>query len=427
VSVGTVTAVVDGGEPVTIPLVDSQYKLTLTRADFGKVVIFSATGSTPMLPDSDPVSSEELTFSATANPETIFIRQVGLRLTVAAWGRCNTDPATYSHLGTATMSVDGSEPETLVTVGGIAGKTLTRSQLGKEVIVTGTAICTGMPESEAKTRDGYIFRVAPAPTRINVTQSNLTVKAKPVLSSGELVRVATVSIDGAAPTTLAKSACGYCVTLTRADLGKSIVFGFTARLASAADSDPVSSEHYVAAVASAPTGITVTQKGLALTAQIAVPDGQIVGAVTATVGDAAPVSIKARNGKATISLKQGDLGKQVVFTANSTKNGQANSDFISSDPKLFTTAAAPTSVTVTQSGKWVTADIVVPDGQAIGRVTVSLDGGTKRTIRHSDRGYAFWLSKANAGKSIVFYATSTKSGLPVSASVASDPLIFTTY
>jgi|GEM_PF-3320671 len=424
VEIGTVTAVVDGGEPVTIPLVDSQYKLTLTRADFGKPVVFSATGRTEMLPDSDPITSEELTFAATSNPERIFISQTGLRLTVAAFVRCNTDPATYGHLGTATMSVDGSAPETLTTIEGRASKTLTRSQLGKEVIVTGTAVCQDMPESDFITRDPYVFRVAPAPTSIKVTQSNMTVTAKPVVAAGERIRLATVSIDGGTPTVLTKSACGFCVNLTRNDFGKSIVFAFTARLPHWADSEPALSEAYVTAVASPPTSILVAQKGLAMTATIAVPDGQIVGDVTATVGNAAPVSIKARRGQATIELKTSDIGKQVVFSANSMKSGQATSDKVSSDPTLFTTAALPTSVTVSQEGSVLSAAIVVPDGQTIGRVTVSIGGGKPTLVRLTDKGYTKTYSRAAVGKSIVFYVTSIKPGLLNSEALASEPFTF---
>ena len=424
VTVGSVTAVVDGADPVTVPLVGSAYTLTLTREQLGKVITFSATGATPLLPDSDAITSEELTLAMSPNPERIFITQTALTLRVAAFVRCNTDPATYGHLGTATISIDGSTPETLETVGNFASKTLTRSQLGKEVIVTGTGICSNLPESESVTRDPYIFRVAPAPSSVKVTQTNLTVSAKPVLSAGERVGVATVSIDGGLPTALVKTTCGYCVTLTRNDFGKSVVFSFNATLAHYADSEAVASDPYVLGVASPPTGISVAQKGLLMTAQITVPTGQFVGAAWVTVGDAAPVSIKPRGGYSTVLLTRSDLGKEVVFSATSTKSGRAASEALSSTPTVFRTANAPVSVTLSQTAKYVSAAIEVPEGQAIGRVTVSVDGGTPTVVRHTSKGYIRTLSKASNGKSVVFYVTSTKSGLLPSEVFTSAPFTF---
>jgi hypothetical protein len=253
----------------------------------------------------------------------------------------------------------------------------------------------------------------------------MTVTAKPVVAAGERIRLATVSIDGGTPTVLTKSACGFCINLTRDDFGKSIVFAFTARLPHWADSDPALSEPYVAAVASPPTSIVVAQKGLSMTASVTVPDGQIVGDVTATVGNAAPVSLKARKGQATIELTANDLGKQVVFSANSMRSGQATSNKISSDPTLFTTAAAPTSVTVSQEGSTVSAAIVVPEGQTISRVTVSIGGGKASLVRLTSKGYTRTYSRAAVGKSIVFYVTSIKPGLLASEALASSPFTFT--
>ena len=422
--VGTVTAVIDGAEPVSIPLVGTEYRLTLTRSDFAKPVVVSATGVATGLPESDAVDSEEITFQVSASPKTLYISQNALTLTVAGFVQCSTDPATYGSLGTITMSVDGGAPETLTTVAGKASKTLTRSELGKSVVVSGTGVCGTLPESDAVTRAPYTFRIAPSPTKIAVSQSNLTVIARPTVGRAQKVGVVTVSIDGAEPTVVTQSSGAYRVTLTRSDLGKSLVFTATSTLAHYADSEPTSSTPYIFAAATVPTAITVSQNGLKVSARVSVATRHSVGVVTISVDGGTPVVLKASSGSFSKTLTRSELGKSVVFTATSKKTGLPESDSLSSSPFEFAAALSPTSVMLSQTDLTVTAAIVVPEGQSVGTVYVSVNGGKPSIVRQTAAGYVKRLSRSANGKSLVFSVTSTKSGKAVSDQLSSSPLVF---
>jgi len=422
--VGTVSAIIDGADPVEVSLVHSEYRLTLTRSDFGKSVVIQATGIATDLPESEPVASEEITFQVSASPKTLYVSQNALTLTVAGFVPCVTDPATYGSLGTITMSVDGGAPETLTTVAGKASKTLSRNELGKSVVVTGTGVCGALPESDAVTRAPYVFRIAPSPTKIAVSQSNLTVIARPTVGRAQKVGFVTVSIDGAEPTMVTQTRGMYRVTLTRSDLGKSLVFTATATLTHYADSEPTSSTPYVFTAAIVPTAITVSQSALKVSARVSVPARQTVGVVTVSVDGGAPVVVTASSGSYSKTLTRSELGKSVIFTATSKKTGLPESDAITSSPFEFAAALAPISVSLSQTGLVVTASIVVPAGQAVGTVTVSVNGGTPTAVRHTSAGYVKRLSRSSNGKSLVFTVTSTKSGKATSESLASSALVF---
>ena len=424
VSVGSVTAVVDGADPVDVPLVGSDYTLTLTRTDFGKSVVISATGSVAGLPESDPVESDALTFAVSASPGAVFISQNALTLTVAAFVACGGDPATYGSVGTVTMSVNGGAPETLTTVGGRAYKTLTRSQLGQSVVVTGTGVCGNLPESDPVTRAPYTFRIAPSPTAITVRQSGYVVLARPVLGQGETVGSVTVSIDGGDPTVLTPFRGSYRVTLTRSDFGKSLVFTATARLVHYAESEPTTSSPLVFQSAAAPTGISVTQSGLRIYARVSIPAGQTYGPVSLSIDGGAPLAMAGGSGVYSKLLTRSQLGSSIVVSTTSRKSSLPDSDPAVSSAFTFAAAAKPTSVVLHQSGVYISATIVLPEGQAVGRVTASVNGGTPTLLVHSASGYVKRFTHSSNGKSVVFYVTSTKDGKAVSDVLASAPLTY---
>jgi hypothetical protein len=212
--------------------------------------------------------------------------------------------------------------------------------------------------------------------------------------------------------------------LTRADLGKSLVFSATATLARYADSDPTLSTPYIFTAATTPTAITVSQTGLKVTARVSVATRHTVGVVTVSVDGGTPVVVRASSGSFSTTLTRSDLGKNVVFSATSKKTGLPESDSVLSSPFEFAAASAPTSVSLSQTGLVVTASIVVPDGQLVGSVYMSVNGGTPTLVRKTSAGYVKRLTRSANGRSLVFYVTSTKTGKAVSEQLASSPLVF---
>ena len=80
-------------------------------------------------------------------------------------------------------------------------------------------------------------------------------------------------------------------------------------------------------------------------------------------------------------------------------------------PARATTADAPTSVPVSQSGLVVSAAVTVPEGETVGTVTVAVGSDSPVSVHEVTGEYPVTLTRADFGKSIVFSATALADGL----------------
>ena len=261
--------------------------------------------------------------------------------------------------------------------------------------------------------------ITAAPTVGTVTQTGLVVSADITPAEGTSLNTISVKVDGSTRT-YSVSGDTYSVTLSRSDIGSSVVFSATAVAEGFLESDVVSSSAFTVTAAAAPSEISLSQSGLDVVAEVTLASGTSLGTVLAQVGTASPVSVTPdEDGRIAITLSRSDKGKSVTFSATATQSGKAESEVTSSDSLTFGVADAPTLGNVTQSGLTVSVTVEVSSGQSIGSVTATVDG-TAASISNSGDTYSVTVSRSAIGKNVVFTAVASGTGIADSAAVSTD-------
>jgi hypothetical protein len=156
-TVGTVTATIGSDSPVSVSEVGGAYPVTLTRSDFGKSIVFSATATADGLDESAAADSSVYTFRSAVAPTSVSVSQSGLTLTATP------SLATGTTLGSVTAQVGTAVAEVVNATDGVYSITLPRSDLGKNVIFSATANETGYPESDATSASPFSTAVKISP------------------------------------------------------------------------------------------------------------------------------------------------------------------------------------------------------------------------------------------------------------------------
>jgi len=213
-----------------------------------------------------------------------------------------------------------NEQDRVVSVSrGVASVALVPSDAGKVLYIYAHGTKSGVPDSDEVDSEAFTIAGAAAPTAVVVTQQDADVCAKPELDVNQTVGVMTATVGGVARTVVVAGG-KRCITLSRADLGKEIVFGASARHVGQVDSEAVASDAYVAQAAAKPK-VKLSQKGKVITAAIQVGVGQQVGVTTYVVGKSAPVVVKPVKGKYTFKVTSANVGKKVIVRTCATQSG----------------------------------------------------------------------------------------------------------
>ena len=405
-TLGSVTVTVDGAVR-TYSVSDDTYSVTVTRADAGKAVVFSAIGTEEGKLDSDSTSNSPLTVGVATAPTIGTVSQSGLTVSADITAASGTDltGVAVTVAGTAREFEISDETYTV---------TLTRADLGSSVIFSAAASATAgnKLDSAASTSSAFTFSSAAAPTSVDASQSGFDVTATVQLAANTSVGNVIATVQGASPVALSAEADGsFVVTLTRADAGKTVTFTATATQDGKAESDSTSSSSLTFKVATTPTFGTVSQDGLTLSVDVNSGDNQSVGTVSATV-DGNAVSVANTTGDTyEVDLSRSAIGKPVVFTATATRTGFAESAPASTSGYTVLVAAAPTFGATTQNELVISTKVNLGGDQTYGTVTASVDGGeAQETTYEGDGVFSITLTKDEIGKSIVFSAVASQSG-----------------
>ena len=415
-TLSSVTVTVDGTSR-TYSSAGNTYSVAVTRADAGKAVVFSATGITTGKLESFSSSNNPLTVAVATAPTVGTVSQSGLSVSA------DITPATDTDLTGISVTVAGQSHAFTVS-GDTYTVSLTRADLGSAVVFSASASATAGDKlnSAATSSDAFTFSAAAKPTAINVSQSGFDVIASVDLATGTSIGTVTATVGTASAVVVSANSDGtYTVTLTRADANKSVVFTATATADGRAESDSTSSTATNFKVAAAPTFGTVTQDGLVVSVAVNAGAGQSVGTVTATVGGDDAAVVDNGDGTFQVTLSRSAIGKQVVFTANATKSGSADSATASTSGYTVLVAAAPTFGAITQNELVVSAKVNLGGDQSYGTVTASVAGGDAIVADYQGDGvFSITLTKAEIGKSVVFSATANQSGKAESDAVVSS-------
>ena len=261
--------------------------------------------------------------------------------------------------------------------------------------------------------------ITAAPTVGTVSQTGLVVSADITAANGTSLNTISVKVDGSTRT-YSVSGDTYSVTLSRSDIGSSVVFSATAVADGFLESDVVSSSAFTVTAAAAPSAISLSQSGLDVVAEVTLASGTSLGTILAKVGTASPVALTPdEDGRIAITLSRGDKGKSVTFSATATQSGKAESEVTNSDSLTFGVADAPTLGTVTQSGLTVSVTVDASSGQSVGSVTATVDGSAA-TVSNSGNTYSVTVTRSAIGKDVVFTAVASGTGIADSAAVSTD-------
>ncbi|MCX6404200.1 MAG: IPT/TIG domain-containing protein [Actinobacteria bacterium] len=405
-TIGSVTVTVDGTVRA-YSVSDDTYSVTVTRADAGKSVVFSAIGAEEGKIDSDSVSNDALTVGVATAPTIGTVSQSGLNVSTDITAATGTD------LTGVAVTVAGTVREFSVTDDTYT-VTLSRSDLGSAVVFSAAASATAgnKLDSAASTSSAFTFSAATAPTSVNASQSGFDVTATIELAANTSTGTVTATVGDASPVVVtAESDGSFVVTLTRADAGKSVVFTATATQDGKAESDSTSSAPVTFQVAAAPTFGTVSQDGLTLSVDVNPGSNQSVGTVSATV-DGNDVSVTNTSGATyEVELGRSAIGKSVVFTATATRTGFAESASASTSGTTVLVTASPTFGATTQNELVISVKVNLGGDQTYGTVTAAVDGGeAQETTYEGDGVFSITLTKDEIGKSIAFSATAAQSG-----------------
>jgi len=215
-------------------------------------------------------------------------------------------------------TVDGVDRAVTVKLG-VARVALYPADANKKLEFYAHGTRDGLPDSDEIATDVFVIAGAVAPSAVKVSESDTALCGKPVVDVNQTIGSLTASVDGVRRPVVV-SGGKSCIELTRADVGKSVVFSASARRIGQVDSLPKNSEPFSVLAATKPA-VTVAQIGRLITATIKVAPGQQVGLVSYSVGKAAPITIKPSKGKYTIAVSKVLVGRKIVVNAYATQPG----------------------------------------------------------------------------------------------------------
>ncbi len=414
----TVFYTVDGGNPTYLDPNKSGMTLEFAPTDLGKVVVVQASAVDSNLPESGYTASRSFIISKSASPASITVTQSGLVVTAAV------KAPTLSVISSVKVSVDGGNPSVVTPDNGIYRVTLTRADFGKSVVFTATSRKLTLPESDEFSSAPFTFAVASKPTFVTIAKSGLLISV--VISAGEGQSVGSVFaiINGGTPKAVSATQGVYLLTLARNEVDKPVIFSATATKSFRAQSDAVFSEPVTVSLAASPTFGVVTQNGLSAQTTVSVEPGHTIKSVTASVGGGKFIKATAKNGFYTMKLVAGDVGKTIIFKAIAAARAMPDSDPALSEPLIFTRAPSPVFSELQQNLYAVSVRVAANQGQTIGVVEYSIDGGKFKSIVGVDGLYTITLKRAYLGMPITFRANAKESKKLDSDYALTSPLIF---
>ena len=177
-------------------------------------------------------------------------------------------------------------------------------------------------------------------------------------------------------------------------------------------------------IATAPTIEKPVQVGLSASAVITAASGTTLSSVLVTV-DGVSRELTNSGDTYSVELTRSDFGKAVVFSAVASATGKEDSETVYSESLTIGVTSAPTSVSLSQSGLDVTADIQLVSGTSVGTVTATVGTTSPVAVTANGSGkYVVTLSTSDAGKSVVFSATAVASDKAESDATSSSALTF---
>ena len=290
--------------------VDGKYVYELQPDDIGHQVRVTATALTPSQVMS-VVKAATLTPGMAATPRFGAVKQAIDSASV---------PVTIAS-GTALVidaTVDG-EPRAVTVTSGVARIVLTPNDADRSIVFYAHGTKANLPDSEEVMTEDFTVLAADAPAEVTLAHSNETLCGVASLGNGQTVGSMTATVDGISRPVVTGGG-KRCITLVRADVGKSVIFAASARHVGQVDSVAVESEPYVIGAATKPT-VKLVQSRKVVTVTIRVAAGQQVGVTTYTVAKRKAVILKPVKGKYTFMVKPADVGKKVVVKTYSTGVG----------------------------------------------------------------------------------------------------------
>ena len=418
-TLGVITSVkvsVDGSNPSLVSPENGNYRVTLTRADFGKSVVFTATSRKLTLPESDEFSSAPLIFSVATKPSFVSVTKAGLLISVII------SAGEGQSVGSVFAVIDGGTPKVVSASQGVYLLTLTRDQIGKPVVFSATATKSARAESDPVFSEPVTVSIAASPTFGVVTQNGLSAQTTVSVESGQTIKSVTASVGGGTFTKAIATNGTYSVKLVAGDVGKTIIFKAIASTRALPDSDPALSAPLIFTRAAPPIFSELNQNLYAVSVRVTSDVDQTIGAVEYSIDGGKFKAVVGVDGLYTLTLKRAYLGMAITFRAKAKESKKLDSDYALTDPLIFSSATAPTFTSVTQVDFVTTAVIDAGEGQTLEKVLVKVGTAKWRVIEPVDGQYVVTGTSKDLGKKIVFSATATKPGLLLSDPVLSSEL-----
>ena len=300
--------------------VKGQYIYELSPDDLGHVVRVTATADLVGQATST-MKVASITPSIASQPKFGVVKQAeGVAATVPV-----TIPSTSSLSVQAT--VGGADRAVTVKLG-VARVALYPADANQKLVFYAHGTKGGLPDSDEVATDEFIIAGATAPYAVTVTEADTSLCGKPELDVNQTIGSLTASVNGVRRQ-IVVSGGKSCIELTKADVGKSVVFSASARRIGQVDSLATDSEPFVVVAAAKPV-VTLAQKGKLITATIKIAAGQQVGLATYVVGKSSAVILKPSQGKYTIKVSKALVGKKIVVKAYTTQAGLFPSATVSS-------------------------------------------------------------------------------------------------
>jgi hypothetical protein len=307
----------------TIDPIDGHYNFEISSEDINNPVRVTVTAQTHRQVLS-AVKSVSITPGIAALPTLSAVRQYSTGASVEY-----SAPSGTTVIVSAT--VDG-EDRPVTTAQGVARVALTSDDADRVVQFYAHGIRSTLPDSDEVASEEYVVLAAESPVGIQVSQADASVCAKTQLNPGQTMGVVTAKVD---EVSRAVSMAGEkrCITVTRADAGKEVIFSSTARMVGQVESSVLDSDPYMVQVAAKPT-VKLSQKGKVISVLIRVSPGQIVGLTTYAVGTSKAIILKPVKGKFSITVKPSLAGKKIVVKTSAAQVGYMSSMVVASAPLL---------------------------------------------------------------------------------------------
>lgn len=270
-----------------------------------------------------------------------------------------------------------------------------------------------------------------APFDIIVSQENLTVSAEVLVDDGTEVEAVTVTVGSAAAVTLRADSSGmYNKLLTLADAGKTVIFRATASAVIGGQkvvSEWFEADPYTFARTEPPGGISVSQDGFDLTADVQLADDTLLSKLEMKIGFGyftalcdSSIGDECTENPYTVTISELHLGKLVTFraTAASAVDNLPDSVSFTGVPFTFAQSSKPTSVKVSQHDYELWIDVAVPANHVVQDVIITSQSEPEGYYADLDTDhYVYTLNPEDIGHIVRISVNALTTGL-----VASDPL-----